>query len=268
MASTHGTKHLTASLSLSRTFDRQVTTETYQGDQDDIKSYVEGLSVGDYTSKWGRDAAIITGISMRRLNGKVCEATIQSTKIIKVAIWGFDFHQLSKPTITFRYNGETDATVNVRAKCIRGWEALRDANRLPEYMDFKYIKYNEANEEIGVGNLSDQAAGGANTLSIAQKLMRGQESYNVYYPVITLTRTSDDPFTDDLGAIGHQSRPSTKASGWKTHGNPAQIEAILALKAYWVKTADNIGTNPDATFTRREQWTGMDDLDKDFYPTI
>lgn len=265
MSTTGGSRHLTQTLTKSKSFDREVKTETYQGDQDAIEAFLGTLQIGDYTSK--REGALVTGIQMRRMNGKVCEATVQSTKFIKKAIWGFDFRALSKPTITFRFPNETDQTVNERAHKIRGWEALRDANRLPEYLDFKYIKYDEDNEEIGTGDLSGGEPGcGQNTLSIAQKILRGQECYNVYYPVITLTRTTDEPFTDDLESIGKQSAPTVKMSGWTAHGNPQQAQAFIRLKAFWVKTADNIVTNPDGSFTRREQWTGMDELDKDFYP--
>lgn len=265
MSTTNGKKHLSQSLSKSKSFDREVKTETYQGDQDVIEEFLSTLQIGDYTSK--KEGALVTGIQMRRLNGKVCEATVQSTKFIKKAIWGFDFRALSKPTITFRYAGENDDTVNARAHRIRGWEALRDANRLPEYLDFKFIKYDDDNEEIGTGDLGGSDTGcGPNTLAIAKKILRGQEVYNVYYPVITLTRTTDEPFTDDLESIGKQSTPSVKMAGWVAHGNPQQAQAFIKLKAYWVKTADNIVTNPDGSFTRREQWTGMDDLDADFYP--
>lgn len=267
MSSTQGKQHKTPTRSTAKSFDRDVLTEVSQGDQAVIEAYLETLAIGQYTSK--KNGFMITGASSRRLQGgKVCEATVQSTKFKKKAIWGFDFHALSKPTITFRYPGEDDATVNLRAKCIRGWEALRDANRLPEYLDFKYIKYDENNEEIGLGSLDDAVAGGANTLKIAKKILRGQETYTVYYPVITVTRTSDEPFTDDLTSIGKQCTPSLKSSGWTPHGNPQQALAFLSLKAYWVKTADNIITNADGSFTRREQWTGMDDLDADFYPLV
>lgn len=33
----------------------------------------------------------------------------------------------------------------------------------------------------------------------------------------------------------------------------------------WIKTADTITTNTDSSFTRREQWTGFDELDIDLY---
>lgn len=269
MAQTNGNRHESQGFSITRQFDRQISSKVFQGDQSQIQAYVEGLQVGDYNHKESitESPQLVTGVNMRRMNAEICEATVQTTKFLKRAVWGFDFHPLSKPTITFRYPGETDATVNLRAHRIRGWEALRDANRLPEYLDFRCIIYNSENEEIGTAKLDSTSTEGCgpNTLAIAQKLMRGQDTYTIYYPVITCTRTSDEPFTDDLDSVGKRFTPSIGA-GWTTHGNPDQLKAVLALKAYWVETGDNIATNIDGSFTRRQVWTGMDDLDKDFYP--
>ena len=264
-----GEIHESQGLTIARLFDRQVTSHVFQGDESSAMSYIGDLQVGDYNSKraFGEDAQLVTGVNMRRLNARICEATVQTSKFLKRAVWGVGFHQLSKPTITFRYPGETDETVNLRAHRIRGWEALRDANRLPEYLDFKCISYDDENNEIGTLELGGNAQGcGPNTLAIAKKLLRGQESYNVYYPVLTCVRTSDEPFTEDLGTIGRQCTPGAHMSGWTIHGNPGQLQAALRLKAYWVKTGDDISTNTDGSFTRREIFTGMDDLDKDFYP--
>ena len=267
MSTTRGAAHKSQQKTVTKSFDRISTIETYQGDEANIESLIGSYSIGQQVSdSVFSDKAIVTSISSRRLNGKVCEASIQKTQFIKKAVWGIDFHALSKPTITFRYAGENDETVNARAHRIRGWEALRDANRMPEYLEFKFIKYDDEHEEIGVGDLSGGDTGcGTKTLKIAQKIMRGQETYMVYYPVVTCTRTSSDPFTDDLNTIGTQCQPNMR-NGWTSQGDAGQITAALKTKQFWVKTADNIVTNPDGSFTRREQWTGMDDLDKDFYP--
>ena len=260
MATTHGNRHLTSTMSVNRSFDRTVTTQTYQGSQDQIESFLATLNIGEYTSKFG-DKGMYTAVSMRRLpGGKVCEATVQTTKFIKKAVWGVDFHQLSKNILTFTFPGETQAQLDARVTKIRGWEVLRDRNQIPDYLAYKYITYNEQGEEMGVAALT------GNDLEIAKKIQKGIQTYNRYYPTITLTRTSDEPFTDDLGSIGKQSTPSIKGGGWTTHGNSDQVKAALSMMKYWVKTADNIITNPDASFTRREQWTGMDDLDQDLYP--
>ena len=260
--STGGGSHLTQQYSVQKTFDKVFTTRVYQGSQGAIESLIGGYSVGE---PHGSDG-VTTAVSLRRLNGGVCEATIQSAVYIKKALYGCDFHQLSKPTITFRFPGENDSIVNERAHRIRGWEALRDANRMPEYLDFKFIKYDDANNEIGTGYLSGGDSGcGANTLAIAQKIMRGQEVYSVYYPVLTCTRTSFDGF-GNFDDIGHQCSPGGAGGGWKAHGPTSTLTSITGTKTYWVKTADNVTTNSDGSVTRREQWTGMDDVDADFYP--
>ncbi|MGN0832065.1 MAG: hypothetical protein ACI4RD_00270 [Kiritimatiellia bacterium] len=47
MATTNGSRHLTSTLSVTRSFDRTVTTQTYQGDQSQIESFLDTLNIGD-----------------------------------------------------------------------------------------------------------------------------------------------------------------------------------------------------------------------------
>ena len=264
-----GNLHETSTLTIQHLYDRVVERFRVEGNFTDICTGMNELKFGDEasdpfidgTNVPGIGNAVVTGVSGVRANGNSGFADVELTAFRQVCIFGFDMTCVSKPIMSFRYNDETDEQVNDRAKVLQAWQSLRDQSQWNEdYVEFSY-------RLPGVDGSSVVHKLQGRDLEVAKKIVRGIESFDMYYPIVTCTRTSPIPFTDDLDYIGHKDTPRVP-NGWDCHGDYAQLLAFVATKDTWVRTADNIITNADSSFTRRTQWTGVDALDYDLYPPL
>lgn len=88
----------------------------------------------------------------------------------------------------------------------------------------------------------------SNAQNLAKKLMRGEESYVLYYPVSRATTYS-------------KKRPVSGGCG-----APASPPNSIKLAGYiYLKTADRLSYN-GKVWTRVQEWTGVDAIDPDLYP--
>lgn len=88
------------------------------------------------------------------------------------------------------------------------------------------------------------------SLAVAEKMLKGIESYVIYAPVILRIRE-------------YQGKPidTTKCGFLATlTGLPTEIGAYKFLK-----TADNLSEQDNDLWVRREEWTGGDEIDADLY---
>ena len=257
--------HFTAPLRVVHLYDRVRATARLQGNVEELNRNMAATPFGDISmfndfcegTNIAPDDILTTGGALNRANGGSGELELEITGFRKVCVFGYDFTVVSKPIMAFRYNGETNEQVNERARKLQAWQDMRGQSQYNmEYTEFQYYDGNK--------NLHSLTG---HDLDIAKKIVHGIESFDMYIPVITCTRTSAHAFTDKLNYIGHPDTPAVPA-GWSCHGDPGQLASYVSIKPQWVKTADVISTNPDSSFTRREQWTGVDELDYDLYPPL
>lgn len=260
--------HQTAPMRVVHLWDRVRATSRYQGDWSELNDYMASLTYGmqvegpekETIAKYvPADQIILTGGGVNRMNGEVGEMEVEITGFRQVCSFGFDFTPVSRPILCFRWNGESNEAVETRVQNINMWQDSRNLDRVTE-TEYRNFQYYTGDRSEGVKQLT------GHDLDLARKILRGVESFDQYIPVITRTRTSAVAFTDSLNAIGHPDTPSVPG-GWETW-NENQLLAAVALKATWIKTVDVTQMNPDSSFTRREQWTGFDELDIDLYPPL
>lgn len=264
-----GSLHESQSLTIQHLYDRVVERYRVEGSFPDICTEMNNVKFGDWTSDPFLDGtnvpgigdAVVTGMSAIRTNGNSGFTDVELTAFRKVCVFGFDMTCVSKPIMSFRYAGEDDEAVNARAKKLQAWQSLRDQSQWNE----DYVEYSYRLPGVDGSSVVHQLTG--RDLEVAQKIVRGIESFDMYYPIVTCTRTSPTPFIDDLNYVGHPDTPKVP-EGWDCHGDYGQLLAFVAMKDTWVRTADNITTNPDSSFTRRTQWTSVDVLDYDLYPPL
>ncbi len=86
--------------------------------------------------------------------------------------------------------------------------------------------------------------------SVAERILKGIESYLVWSPVLTKTST-------------YSNRPTTGGCGVRE----APPSAAVPPSGYeWLKTADQAVQQDDGNWVRTQQWTGADEWDAVLYP--
>lgn len=246
--------------------DREVWTETYEGDWDSLIYEFGQTTIGDAYTDYDnpsetigptdlyQEAVIVTNIQFSRGKGGLGICRLTYCILYKRAIWNIDFAEISKDIKVWLVAKYTDADGNVADEAyeelqkIARWQRQKDAEAWRPWKDFLYD---------GVTKLS------GNTLKLAQKMMKGVMNYPLYVPVIT--RTTINAFSPEVGQIGKQYKqiPEGDWTGFDRFGlNPHWQD----LAKVFLKTAERSTSNGDGTFTMVEQWQGADELDADLYP--
>ena len=245
--------------------DRDVYTYYYEGTFDRVcdecANYVVGMQFSlpeAYRSGIYQDAQIVTGLSVQRKRGGLADFQLQITCLYKREIWNIDFAEVSKDIKTWLVQkyidenlGEVEAYKELRK--IAQWENMRENDNWEDWGNFRY--YDDVSKQ------TKELTG--DTLTLAQKIMKGVTNYTIYAPVIT--RTTIQAIAPQVGTIGKRNAPAT-VNGWSGFNNQPLPAYWVQLAKDWLKTAEKSNSNQDGTFSLTEQWKGGDMVDGDLYP--
>jgi len=239
--------HLSHPLRNDANFENSTVVETYQGRYEDLVAFYNRL---DMTAR-SPNGGIYIGASLQRMNAGRGQLELTEKVVFDNSWWGFDFACISKPIKTWLATKIANATtLQQELAKVDLWEQQKSNGRTDAYLEYKYDAVNSITNEF--------------TLALCNKMKRGVDSYDIYTPVATCVRTKDSPFTDGLNSIGKYRTTLTSPTD-PIPVNRGQLQAFAGLRPYWLKTQDSITQNSDGTLTRRESFTGLDDIDRDLY---
>lgn len=227
-------------------FEQEVRFETWQGDFDSLKAKLDEIVLLQPNA----EGVVCTGGSLVKREGGRGTLELSYKTADGVAWWGVTFSEISKPIQTWLATQIQDkSTLLAELAKISLWEQQRSNGNTEAYSQFRYD---------GTNRLT------GSTLKLAEKMLNGIESYSIYAPVATCRRMQTLAFTDDIGLIGKYTTYLYRP-GPMLYEAEMQLAAIEMLKDIWLKTGDDITCNSDGTFSRTEQWTGLDEIDADLY---
>lgn len=242
--------HQTQQQRIDFNFESETRTETWQGSFDELNAMIDNIAMTGPASGDG----VYTGATLSRREGDRGTLELAVKLLNGYSWWGFSFSEISKPIKTWLATKITNRDVLMaELGKITLWEEQLNMGPTGQenYRKFRY------------GNTDSQKLEG-HTLSLAQKIINGIDSYSVYTPVATCRRTQNRPFTDGLNSIGkYVTRLASPTE--QVPANAGQLAAIAGMRSYWLKTSDEITQNSDGTLSRTETWTGYDTIDVDLY---
>ena len=250
--------HSIVPLHVTQTAEREVWSEVLEGTFDECMdaapSYNVGTTVDDpaLIDSIYQPPIIYTALNLTRKEGMLAELSYSYSVLLKREAWSLDMAEISKDIrtwLTTPAGGMTQSEAAVALAHIAAWEAFKDNGDLDRWMSFIY-------DDDGRGNISYLTG---NALVLAQKIMKGIQSYSIYAPVIT--RTTMWSTTPPSGHAGMIETPAPRA-GWSVIGG---VPNWTGLATEWLKTAERSTSNGDGTYTFIEQWTGADQIDGDLY---
>lgn len=223
--------------------------ESYSGDG--AEDFPEGNST---TSGAGWSYPFASRAIIRRGNGDVSMLDLTVQQVRLAGIWGLDFAEVSKPILSWRPPTGDEPNVQL----VKQWMKLGEENPAsPDYNSFKV-------EGVSLSG---------STLTLAQKIYAGVETYSVYAPVVTWqcrlfgppdvtlypvgVQMSEISAPHDIGELGSKDFEST-LNGLS---DPQSGEPYV-----WVRSASKVSTNTDGTFTWFMQWQAVNAADADLYP--
>ena len=257
-----GEEHLTVEREVETLIDRVVCTEVWQGSYDDCKAkqknYMPGraASCQDISDVWPSAAkpqpsVFCASAKTRRTPGNRGVCTIVYQALFNTATFGFECAELSKPIESWKADDEEDAP---KLDQIEQWKKQKEDN----YAAYEGYLYDGSTKMDG------------NTLTLAEMIFKGIESYTEYVPVMTQTYTQAPmPSAAPAGApnmgtqLGKRCTPEVPSGCTPIDG----VDTLPThLKNVWIGTGDRLTGNNDGTYTRVQQWTGFDSVDEDLYP--
>lgn len=234
--------------------EREVWSATLEGTYEECvdasKDYAVGNVVDIEQDDEYQTPIIYTALQVSRKEGLLGELTYSYSILRKHELWSLDMTEVTKDILTWLVTpkgGMTQAEAAVAIAQIRQWQAYKDAGA---YMEWENFQYNDDGATL---------EGAAKT--VAEKMMKGVESYTIFLPVIT--RTTQWSTTPPMGKIGFIDSPEPR-DGWKVIGGTPDW---ASKSSEWLKTAERSSSNGDGTYTFVEQWTGYDQIDGDLYPS-
>lgn len=236
--------------------DREVWSVGYEGETDTILDFASRWSVGDRYTEENGDNLIVVDVRVNRKPGGLSDCILSYASIYKLEIWNIDFAEVSKDIRTWlvsKYtssNGTINNEVWPELAKIAQWEHQREVESWITWQNFQY------------NSKGDVLTGLTKTL--AEKMMKGVQTYSIYAPVIT--RTTTWMYRPEVGGIGKKEKP-TQRPGWYTFNNEGGPQSWLALAREYLKVGEKSNSNSDGTFTLVEQWQGADEVDPDLYPS-
>lgn len=239
--------------------DLMTATVVYQGDWDKIKATIENLKVGttgkqnsssggNFIDGFNEDNDFIAGAVATRQQGGLGTLQVSFSRRDQIETWNLDYLEIQKPILNWHADQEDGPDLQQ----LRKWQRLETA-------DGAWDAYSNFLTEVG--DETSKLTG--DTLKLAQKIIKGVDSFSVYTPVLTRTSVVTDLESLTLGGVGKIGEPT---AGDTIAGN-VDLSTLTALAKEWLKTADRLQGAVDGTFQRVEQWTGADKWDEDLYET-
>lgn len=257
--------HRTVPLTCVQTAEREVWTEVWEGTLEEVVEGAADFKVGsgytlseDSPAIWPeyQNTILNTALSIQRKPGGLAEMSHSYSNILKREMWSLDMAEISKDIRTWLVlvMGSDAAAAPELAK-IALWQNMKDTGNYEAWAAFQYYD--------AQGNV--QALTG-DTKTLAEKMMKGVDSYTIYAPVLTRT-TLWATLPEEVGVVGVKETPTVRA-GWEVIGAEGNdITAWTSLANQWLKTAARSSPNQDGTYSMVEQWTGADEIDPDLYPS-
>lgn len=255
--------HAIVPLHATQTAEREVWTEVLEGTFDELMVEAAKYKVGtpldvsaedfDGGEIWSeyQGTCINSALALSRKEGLLGELTHSFMYVLKREMWTLDMAEISKDIRTWLalQSGQTAQTTAQELMKIAQWQAFKDAG---DYDSWAHFQYDTSGNTLT-----------GDTLKLAQKMMKGVDTYTIYAPVLTRT-TTWATMPDGVGNVGVIETPSVR-EGWEIVGG--NLTAWVGLANMWLKTASRSSPNNDGTYTLVEQWTGADEIDGDLYPT-
>lgn len=245
--------------------DREVITCTYEGFEESLSAFAAQFQIG---SKFAneidadgnivhtgglQDFSVVTANVMKRGNGGVWQATIQFATLYEISFWNIDFAEVSKDIKTwlveqYTHDGYVHPKVWDELAKVAQWEHQREVEAWVTWQNFQYNSEGDTLEGM--------------TRTLAEKIMKGVQTYSIYAPVITVTTIYvTKPELWETGTIGTRCNPQ----GFPGFEGEDYVDWCDKAND-WLKVGQKSNSNSDGTFTLVEQWQGADEVDPDLYP--
>ena len=252
--------HYIVPLNATQSAEREVWNEVWEGTYDECLAKANEYKVGTPFLPSGvedegiweeyQDPPLNTGLVLQRKVGGLAELSHTYMFVLKREMWSLDMAEISKDIRTWLVLRMGEVAAAPELAKIANWQALKDNGDFEAWAAFQY-------------DLQGHTLAG-DTLTLAQKMIKGVDSYTIYAPVLTRT-TLWAYMPDSVGEVGVIETPTVR-DGWEIIG-AADLDAWTALANTWLKTASRSSPNPDGTYSLIEQWTGADEIDGDLYPS-
>lgn len=253
-------EHRIAGGSITQLADRIVEESKYEGRIDSsaitwVTSALIGWSASGSIEGASGQGYIRTGVRFQVKEGNLFECDETIAYLLNREIWNMEWQEVSKDIrtwLTTPKGGMSVTEANIALAHIANWEAQRDNQKWDLFNNFKY--------DDGVEGSGGVALTGS-ALKVAQKIMKGVQSYSIWVPVVKRTTTwlYKPEIPREIGAISTPvSRP-----GWSGFNN--EIMDFSGLATNWLKNVERTSSNSDGTFTLEEGWLGVDEIDPDLY---
>lgn len=244
--------------------DRIVWNSVVEGSVDNIGLEYASMRVGDTAAidasdPWNSGEDIqtpirLSGISPSRKVGGMLEVSLQWTAFLMREFWNIEWQEVQKDIRTLlvppNATQQQILAASIDIAHIANWEAQRDNQNWDMYQSFKY-------EDNGT-----EVALDGDALVVAQKILKGVQTYTLYVPVVTCTTTWADGKPVRLGTLNQYVTSLPTHTGWSAFG---QDPSDFTEMSKWLKQIDRTSNNPDGSVTLVEGWVGLDDLDPDLY---
>ena len=251
--------HYIVPLHATQSAEREIWNEVWEGTQEECLAKASEFKVGtpivlptgvDAESVWQdyQNPAINTGMTFQRKAGGLAELSHTYMYVLKREMWSLDMAEISKDIRTWLVLQLGEVAAAPELAKIAQWQALKDNGDFEAWAAFQY--------DLQGHTLADD------TLTLAQKMIKGVDSYTIYAPVLTRT-TLWSHMPDSVGEVGVIETPAVR-DGWEIIGAQS-LDAWTGLANMWLKTASRSTPNQDGTYSLIEQWTGADEIDGDLY---
>ena len=274
--------HLTVEKSYRIQSDRVTKAETWTGPYEELLDKARGLPIGwddgvaPELAEMGKgrlqpmDEPFVSANSMSRAAGNIWTLNLEYTQLFAVSQWSVSFNAIEKDIHTWMSDAD-DENARPDIALVRAWEALEPQSE--GYRNFT------VNGEPLTGN----------TLELAQMIARGVSSYTLYQPVMACTYATrhaisvgeclnhvyegDGAVVDAIDKLTTGARATSMMQGQPMNGAdltmmfPTDVATPKSNKnpIIWVNSSDRLQHNPDGTFTRSMEFTGVTSVDRNLY---
>lgn len=195
----------------------------------------------------------VAAVSATRQNGGLGTLELTMSEREATEVWNLDFMEIQKPIRAWHADAENEEDRPDLA-ALASWERLKDLDGAWEAYQGFYTSTEMSS--------STQLSGA--TLTLAKKILKGVEAFNVYAPI--LTRVSVVNNLSELEDVGKDVGAICVPEASDDVVGSAAVATLAALAKQWLKTADSLQGALDGTFQRTETWVGAEQWDGDLYP--
>lgn len=263
MATDPTVEHMIPGSSITQQADRIVEDVRYQGRFNaTVANQIATEEIGAVSTgsiiRTDVQGTVRTGLRVQVNEGGIYELVESISHILKREIWNIEWQEISKDIRTWltTEKGGMSATEAHKALAhIANWEQQKDNQRWDLFDNFKYDDGTEGSAGVSLTG---------SALVVAQKIMKGVQTYSIWAPVVTRTTTwlFMPPASGNLGKI----ETPVSREGWSSFNGATMDFSGLATK--WLKNVERSSSNSDGTFTLTEGWLGADDIDGDLYDAV